>query len=94
MARSEEDVHESRGALVEQREVISAMARDFSRFIVWAANGIAQLLDSAQVFYTPYSKTRTPYQRSVRQRTGPRKRNIDEYWWRIYKSRDLEVLES
>ncbi|GKB68476.1 hypothetical protein Tco_0929888 [Tanacetum coccineum] len=21
-------------------------------------------------------------------------RNIDEYWWRIYKSRDLEVLES
>ncbi|GKE18476.1 putative reverse transcriptase domain-containing protein, partial [Tanacetum coccineum] len=25
---------------------------------------------------------------------GPRKRNIDEYWWRIYKSRDLEVLES
>ncbi|GJZ46439.1 hypothetical protein Tco_0594035 [Tanacetum coccineum] len=25
---------------------------------------------------------------------GPRERNIDEYWWRIYKSRDLEVLES
>ncbi|GJZ45217.1 reverse transcriptase domain-containing protein [Tanacetum coccineum] len=25
---------------------------------------------------------------------GPRKRNIDEYWWRIYKSGDLEVLES
>ncbi|GKD38889.1 hypothetical protein Tco_1259096 [Tanacetum coccineum] len=24
----------------------------------------------------------------------PRKRNIDEYWWRIYKSGDLEVLES
>ncbi|GJZ76196.1 putative reverse transcriptase domain-containing protein [Tanacetum coccineum] len=24
----------------------------------------------------------------------PRERNIDEYWWRIYKSRDLEVLES
>ncbi|GKF78025.1 hypothetical protein Tco_0230495, partial [Tanacetum coccineum] len=23
----------------------------------------------------------------------PRERNIDEYWWRIYKSRDLEVLE-
>ncbi|GKB51260.1 hypothetical protein Tco_0902013 [Tanacetum coccineum] len=22
------------------------------------------------------------------------KRNIDEYWWEIYKSRDLEVLES
>ncbi|GJV83771.1 hypothetical protein Tco_1523669 [Tanacetum coccineum] len=26
--------------------------------------------------------------------TGPRERNIDEYWWRIYKSGDLEVLES
>ncbi|GJR59426.1 hypothetical protein Tco_1501588 [Tanacetum coccineum] len=25
---------------------------------------------------------------------GPRKRNIDKYWWRIYKSGDLEVLES
>ncbi|GKA64991.1 hypothetical protein Tco_0764698 [Tanacetum coccineum] len=24
----------------------------------------------------------------------PRERNIDEYWWRIYKSGDLEVLES
>ncbi|GJT53447.1 hypothetical protein Tco_0988501 [Tanacetum coccineum] len=25
---------------------------------------------------------------------GPRERNIHEYWWRIYKSGDLEVLES
>ncbi|GJR67965.1 hypothetical protein Tco_0014030 [Tanacetum coccineum] len=25
---------------------------------------------------------------------GPRKRNIDEYWWRIYKYGNLEVLES
>ncbi|GKC05114.1 hypothetical protein Tco_0996724 [Tanacetum coccineum] len=25
---------------------------------------------------------------------GPRERNIDEYWWRIYKYEDLEVLES
>ncbi|GJT56740.1 hypothetical protein Tco_0991794 [Tanacetum coccineum] len=25
---------------------------------------------------------------------GPRERNINEYWWRIYKSGDLEVLES
>ncbi|GKD75287.1 hypothetical protein Tco_1333569 [Tanacetum coccineum] len=24
----------------------------------------------------------------------PREGNIDEYWWRIYKSRNLEVLES
>ncbi|GJR68436.1 hypothetical protein Tco_0014501 [Tanacetum coccineum] len=26
--------------------------------------------------------------------TRPRERNIDEYWWRVYKSGDLEVLES
>ncbi|GJV01224.1 hypothetical protein Tco_1334793 [Tanacetum coccineum] len=25
---------------------------------------------------------------------GPCERNINEYWWRIYKSEDLEVLES
>ncbi|GJV27766.1 hypothetical protein Tco_1384214 [Tanacetum coccineum] len=25
---------------------------------------------------------------------GPREANIDEYWWRIYKSGNLEVLES
>ncbi|GJW06965.1 hypothetical protein Tco_1569388 [Tanacetum coccineum] len=24
----------------------------------------------------------------------PHERNINEYWWRIYKSGDLEVLES
>ncbi|GJX14270.1 hypothetical protein Tco_0206028, partial [Tanacetum coccineum] len=35
MARLEEDMHEIRGALVEQREVIGAMARDFSKFTVW-----------------------------------------------------------
>ncbi|GJR86018.1 hypothetical protein Tco_0210029 [Tanacetum coccineum] len=26
--------------------------------------------------------------------TGPRERNFDEYWWRIYESGNLEVLES
>ncbi|GKE54037.1 hypothetical protein Tco_1489193 [Tanacetum coccineum] len=69
MARLEEDVHEIRRALAEQREVIGAMAKDFSRFTVWAANGIAQLLDSARVAYTSYSKTRITYQRRVRYRT-------------------------
>ncbi|GJV42603.1 hypothetical protein Tco_1421043 [Tanacetum coccineum] len=41
MARLEEDVHEIRRALAEQREVIGAMARDFSRFTIWAASSIA-----------------------------------------------------
>nr|GEU60295.1 hypothetical protein [Tanacetum cinerariifolium]GEU60377.1 hypothetical protein [Tanacetum cinerariifolium] len=51
MARLEEDVHKIREALADQREVIGTMARDFLRFTVWAANGIAQLLDSARVAY-------------------------------------------
>ncbi|GJU25092.1 hypothetical protein Tco_1163713 [Tanacetum coccineum] len=70
MARLEEDVHEIREALAEQSEVIGAMARDFSRFTVWVASGIAQLLDSARVTYMPYFETRIPYQHRVRQRTG------------------------
>ncbi|GKD71294.1 hypothetical protein Tco_1325384 [Tanacetum coccineum] len=41
MARLEEDVHDIHGALAEQREVINVMARDFSRFTVWVASGIA-----------------------------------------------------
>ncbi|GKD56445.1 hypothetical protein Tco_1289832 [Tanacetum coccineum] len=40
MARLEEDVYEIRRALAEQREVISAMAKDFLRFTVWATSGI------------------------------------------------------
>ncbi|GJU25143.1 hypothetical protein Tco_1163764 [Tanacetum coccineum] len=60
-ARLEEDVHEIHEALVEQRKVIGAMARDFSRFTVWAADGIAQLLDSTRVSYTLYFETRIPY---------------------------------
>ncbi|GJT29538.1 hypothetical protein Tco_0909813 [Tanacetum coccineum] len=52
------DVHEIHGALAEQRKVIVAMARYFSRFTVWANSGIAQLLDSARVIYMPYSETR------------------------------------
>ncbi|GJZ61451.1 hypothetical protein Tco_0617588 [Tanacetum coccineum] len=71
LARVEEEVHEIRGALGEQREVMDAMARDLSRFTVWAARCISQLLDSAGATYVRYSKTRVPYQRRrIRQRTG------------------------
>ncbi|GJU61880.1 hypothetical protein Tco_1243715 [Tanacetum coccineum] len=37
LGRLEEDVHGIQVSLVEQREVVDAMARDFSRFTVWAA---------------------------------------------------------
>nr|GFB00736.1 hypothetical protein [Tanacetum cinerariifolium] len=61
MARLEEDVHEIRVALGEQREVMDAMARDFSRFTVWAARNISQLLDSTRATYVCYTETHVPY---------------------------------
>ncbi|GKE37155.1 hypothetical protein Tco_1460560 [Tanacetum coccineum] len=70
MARLKEDVHEIRGALTEQREVIDAMARDFYRFSTWVTTGLGRMMDSAGVTYTPYSQTHMSYQRRVRQRTG------------------------
>ncbi|GJU07568.1 hypothetical protein Tco_1123998 [Tanacetum coccineum] len=70
MARLEEKVHGIRESLAKQLEVMDAMAKDFSRFIVWAASGISQLLDLSGVTYTRYSETRVPYQRrGVRHRT-------------------------
>ncbi|GKC83324.1 hypothetical protein Tco_1139041 [Tanacetum coccineum] len=71
MVRLEEDVHEIHGALTEQREVIDAMARYFSKFSTWAVIGLARMMDRAGVAYVPYSETHVPYQRRrVRQRTG------------------------
>ncbi|GJX62891.1 hypothetical protein Tco_0295791 [Tanacetum coccineum] len=58
-------------ALTDQREVIDAMAPDFSRFSTWAITGLARMMDRAGVSYVPYSETHVPYQRRrVRQRTG------------------------
>ncbi|GJY67863.1 hypothetical protein Tco_0470845 [Tanacetum coccineum] len=37
---------------------------------------------------------RCEYNTWERNNDRPRQRNIDEYWWRIYKSGDLKVLES
>ncbi|GJZ64893.1 hypothetical protein Tco_0621589 [Tanacetum coccineum] len=71
MARLEEDVHEIRGALTEQREVIDAMARDFSKFNTWDVTSLARMMDRTGVTYVSYSETHVPYQRRrVRQRTG------------------------
>ncbi|GKD15713.1 hypothetical protein Tco_1200120, partial [Tanacetum coccineum] len=61
MARLEEDVHEIRGTLVEHREVISAMARDFSRFCTWTTTSLARMMDREGVTYTSYSETPREY---------------------------------
>ncbi|GKB13055.1 hypothetical protein Tco_0846978, partial [Tanacetum coccineum] len=71
MARLEEDIHEIHGALTKHREVIDAMARDFSRFSTWVITSLARMMDKAGVTYVPYSESHVPYQRRrVRQRTS------------------------
>ncbi|GKE06917.1 hypothetical protein Tco_1398935 [Tanacetum coccineum] len=68
MARLEEDVHEIRRALTEQREVIDAMARDFSRFSTRVVTRLGRIMDRAGVTYVSYSQTYIPYERRVRPR--------------------------
>ncbi|GJY85351.1 retrovirus-related pol polyprotein from transposon TNT 1-94 [Tanacetum coccineum] len=69
MARLEEDVHEIRGMLAEQREVISATAHDFSRFYTWTTTSLARMMDMAGVTYTSYFESLIEYTRRVRCRT-------------------------
>ncbi|GJW22972.1 hypothetical protein Tco_0033594 [Tanacetum coccineum] len=61
IARLEEYVYEIREALTEQREVIDAMARDFSIFSTWVTTGLGRMMDMAEVTYTPYSQTHMSY---------------------------------
>ncbi|GJU88080.1 hypothetical protein Tco_1300503 [Tanacetum coccineum] len=71
MAILEEDAHEIRGALTEQRKVIDATTHDFSRFCTWTTTSLARMMDRAGVTYTSYYETPREYQRHrVRQRTG------------------------
>ncbi|GKD98606.1 hypothetical protein Tco_1382503 [Tanacetum coccineum] len=68
--RLEEHVYEILRGLIEQREVIDAMARDFSRFSTWVTTGFGRMIDRARVAYTSYAQTHVSYQRHIRQRTG------------------------
>nr|GEW41732.1 protein ALP1-like [Tanacetum cinerariifolium] len=69
MARLEEEVHGLRESLGEQRAVLDRMSRDFSRFNIWMASRLSQLLDASGVTYTRYGDYHIPYQRRTRQRT-------------------------
>ncbi|GKD33780.1 ribonuclease H-like domain-containing protein [Tanacetum coccineum] len=53
---------------------------------VSSANNVADIFTKGDRVIPASSKSET--------KEGPRERNIDEYWWRIYKSGDLKVLES
>ncbi|GJX18909.1 hypothetical protein Tco_0221586 [Tanacetum coccineum] len=66
----EKDVHEILRTLAEQREVIRAMAHDFSRFCTWTTTSLARMMDRAGVTYTSYSETPREYTRRMRRRTG------------------------
>nr|GEZ67195.1 hypothetical protein [Tanacetum cinerariifolium] len=58
-------------AVLAPRDIVDTIARDFSRFTVWAASGISQLLDATEATYTRYFETHVPYQRHmVRCRTN------------------------
>ncbi|GKA69108.1 hypothetical protein Tco_0775172 [Tanacetum coccineum] len=65
----EEDVDKIRRTLADQREVISAMARDFSKFCTWTTTSLARMMDRAGVTYTSYSAAPREYMRLVRNRT-------------------------
>ncbi|GJV33319.1 hypothetical protein Tco_1393719 [Tanacetum coccineum] len=69
LAKVEEDVHEIRGALGEQREILDSIARDFSRFSTWTVVGLSQMMSQARVRYTSYANFQIPYARHTKYRT-------------------------
>nr|GEV70250.1 hypothetical protein [Tanacetum cinerariifolium] len=69
LAMLEENVHEMRRTLGEQREVLDSMACNFSRFTTWTVTRLSQMMDQAGVRYTSYSYYHIPYVRRTRRRT-------------------------
>ncbi|GJU85842.1 hypothetical protein Tco_1293388 [Tanacetum coccineum] len=69
LARVEEDMHEIRGELGEQREILDSMAYDFSQFSTWTVVGLSQMTSQARVRYTSYADFQIPYARHTRRRT-------------------------
>ncbi|GKC73983.1 hypothetical protein Tco_1119866 [Tanacetum coccineum] len=69
MTRLGEEVYRLRESLGEQREVLDAMSRDFSRFTTWMVGRLSQLLDVSGMSYMSYSDYQIPYQRRIKQRT-------------------------
>ncbi|GJU82617.1 hypothetical protein Tco_1284982 [Tanacetum coccineum] len=103
MDRLEEDVHEIHGALTEQREgrsYLRAIFRDpctLSETLIQTEDWRGQHLRSTAgpTAARPMINLSVSFVYIYLIKPGrPRERNIDEYWWRIYKPGDLEVLES
>nr|GEX30952.1 hypothetical protein [Tanacetum cinerariifolium] len=69
LAREKEDVHEIRGALGKQREILDSMADDFSRFPTWIVVGLSQMMSQDGVRYTSYADFQILCERHNRCRT-------------------------
>ncbi|GJY74898.1 hypothetical protein Tco_0479329 [Tanacetum coccineum] len=63
LSRLEEEVHNLRGDMGEQREMLDSMAHYFSRFTAWTITSLSLMMDRSGVRYTSYADTRIPYQR-------------------------------
>ncbi|GJZ56413.1 hypothetical protein Tco_0611606 [Tanacetum coccineum] len=66
----EDEVHNLRGDMGEQRGVLDNMARNFSRFTTWTVTSLSRMMDQSGVRFTSYSDLQVPYQRCTRRRTG------------------------
>ncbi|GKB53559.1 hypothetical protein Tco_0904312 [Tanacetum coccineum] len=107
LGRLEEDVqglHRDVGIL---RVLVERSMTDQGRFSTWMMTCMTQLMDVSGLAYHAFDGTfrgsspNKAWQYQDRNApvfpifyAGPREGNIDEYWWRIYESRNLEVLES
>ncbi|GKC44293.1 hypothetical protein Tco_1062015, partial [Tanacetum coccineum] len=69
-SRLEEEVHNLRGDIGEQREVLDSMSRDFARFTIWTVTSLLLMMDRRGVRYTSYVDSRIPYKRRTRSRTN------------------------
>ncbi|GJU72295.1 hypothetical protein Tco_1263700 [Tanacetum coccineum] len=79
LGRLEEDVQGLRRDVGSLRGLVERSMTDQGRFSMWMMTYMTQLMDASGLIYQTF---------------GPRERDIDKYWWKIYKSGDLEVLES
>ncbi|GJT42593.1 hypothetical protein Tco_0951308 [Tanacetum coccineum] len=84
----------------EKREAHVARKCSYKEFMSYqpinfkGSEGAVGLIRWFELTKSVFSRSNCTEDYKVKFATGPREANIDEYWWRIYKSRNLEVLES
>ncbi|GJY71844.1 hypothetical protein Tco_0475547 [Tanacetum coccineum] len=86
-------------AFNDEEEYVSVKEDEYNNLTITSEEACRAYQEIVQMMDEGWMVTRTEYQDRNAHifpmlYTGPRERNIDEYWWRIYKSGDLKVLES